>query len=122
MKRPAPTKRLPPLSVRLSAEEHNTLKRMAGETPLSTFVKSKVFDGISEPSKRSMVQDYELLAQILSTLGQSAVFQNLDRIAQAIDRGDLELSQEQEESIALACLLVLEIRDNLVTALGLKPK
>lgn len=118
----SPKKRPAPLSVRLSETELATLKHQAGDVPLSTYVKSKVFDGAGRSFKRTAVQDYEMLARILSALGQSELFRNLDTVAKAIERGDLSLSPEEEEGIALACLLVLDIREDLIAALGLKPR
>lgn len=115
-------KRTPPVSVRFSNNELEALKRQANGEPLGSYIKGKVFDGSPVKSKRSIIQDYELLAQVLSTLGQSEVFANLDKIAEAVERGKLQLSDEQQESLMLACLLVFEIRDDVVRALGLKPR
>jgi hypothetical protein len=115
-------KRKPPVSVRFSDDELAALKEHANGEPLGSYIKSKVFDGTPVTPKRSVIQDYELLAQVLATLGQSKIFANLDTIAKAIENGDLELSVDQQESIALACLLVFEIRDDVIRALGLKPR
>lgn len=115
-------KRTPPVSVRFSDKELEALKAQANGEPLGSYIKGKVFEGSPVKSKRSVIQDYELLAQVLSTLGQSEVFANLDTIAQAVENGNLELTDDQQESITLACLLVFEIREDIIKALGLKPR
>lgn len=62
-----------------------------------------------------------MFARVLAALGESDVFGNLDIVARAIDRGELALNDEQEEQISTACLLVLELRNDIIRALGIKP-
>ncbi len=63
----------------------------------------------------------QLLAQTLSALGQTEVFKNLNTIIEQLENGTLVLTPETEEQINVACLCVINMRNDLVKALGLKP-
>lgn len=114
-------KRPAPLSLRLTALERKTLEKLAGGQPLGSFIKDRVFANAPLSRPAEITDRYQMLARLLAALGESNVFGNLDRIANAVDAGDLEVSDQEREQIALACLLVLEMRDDLIRALGLKP-
>ncbi|WP_298983126.1 hypothetical protein [uncultured Roseibium sp.] len=114
-------KRRAPLAVRLSDEQWEQLERDSKGISYGAYVKDRLFRK-SRASKRSAVQDYELLARILAALGQSEVFANLDKLIALSERGELDLSPEVEFELALACACVIEMRDELVRALGLTPK
>lgn len=120
MTAPATRKRPAPLSIRLSACERKRLEKLAGDQPLSRFIKERIFAD-SRLSDAEIMDRYEMLARILSALGESDVFSNLDVISQNIKNGNLVLNDELEEQIATTCLLVLEMRNDLIRALGLKP-
>ena len=113
-------KRQPPLSLRLTVDQRVELEKKANGMPLGTYVKCQIFGAKAVPRKRTAIQDYELLARVLSALGKTDVFTNLSAVAERIESGDLVLSAEQKEQITLACMLVMEIRRDLITALGVK--
>ncbi|MBO6553727.1 MAG: hypothetical protein JJ926_12870 [Roseitalea sp.] len=114
-------KRPAPLSLRLTSCERRSLEKLAGDQPLGRFIKERVFADAPASRPAEIVDRFELLARLLAALGESEVFANLDRIAKAVEAGNLELSHQERQQIALACLLVLEMRDDLIRALGLKP-
>jgi hypothetical protein len=109
------------LSLRLTTSERKTLEKLAGNQPLGGFIKQRVFADAPASRPTEVADRFELLARLLAALGESNVFANLDRIAKAAEAGELELSDQEREQIALTCLLVLDMRDDLVRALGLKP-
>lgn len=111
-------KRRPPLSIRLTDAQWEKLEHNAGNKPLSTFAKERIFP--ASASKTGTVQDAASIARILATLGQLELFRNLGTLAQLIEAGDLQLSPEQEEQISAACAAVLMMRNDLIQALGLK--
>lgn len=120
VKAEAAKKRPAPVSVRFSDDERERLEGDANGTPLGTYIKGRVFDGGSGHRARSVVQDYELLAQVLAAMGRSNMFANLDSLAREIEARKLTLSPEAEYEVGLACACVLQMRDDLVYALGLR--
>ena len=114
-------RRLAPLSIRLNERERAQLEKAAGDMPLGRFIKQQVFYGTPKASKAEVVDRYEMLARLLAALGETDAFANLDSIAKAVECGDVQLSAEQLEQIGATCLLVLEMRNDLIRALGLKP-
>ncbi len=114
-------KRPAPLSVRLNRSERQKLEQLAGDQPLGSFIKDRLFGDVLVSRASEVADRYQMLVRVLAALGKSQVFANLDVIAKAIETGDLSLSDEQQEQIGAACLLVLEMRDDLIRALGLKP-
>lgn len=116
-----PNKRPAPLSVRLNRDERKRLEKLAGDQSLGSFIKERIFADASVFRPAKAVDRYQLLARLLAALGENQIFANLDMIAKAVESGDLTLSEEQEAQIGAACLLVLEMRNDLIRALGLKP-
>jgi hypothetical protein len=114
-------KRPAPLSLRLNKAERKRLEKLAGDQPLGSFIKDRVFADALMPGASEVLDRYQMLVRVLAALGENDVFAYLDAIAKAIEAGDLVLSDEQEAQIAASCLLVLEMRDDLIRALGLKP-
>lgn len=113
-----------PVSVRFSDEEREQLNKDAEGQSLNSYIKSRVFDQ-AIPRKRKYnrkpVTDMQLLAQTLSALGQTEAFKNLNTIIEQLENGTLVLTPEIEEQINVACLCVINMRNDLVKALGLKP-
>jgi alanyl-tRNA synthetase len=122
--KPAKKSRPTPVSVRFSDEEREQLKKDAEGQSLNSYIKSRVFDE-AIPRKRKYnanpVTDMQLLAQTLSALGQTEVFKNLNTIIEQLENGTLVLTPETEEQINVACLCVINMRNDLIKALGLRP-
>lgn len=100
------------------------LEADANGAPLGTYIKACVFENGSVAKKRwrSVVQDSEALACLLATMGRSNVFANLEALARQAEIGQLTLSPEAEYEITVTCACALQIRDDLIYALGLRPE
>ncbi len=119
-------KRVAPVSVRLSAELRALLDRLAASAGMSVnaFIIMRVFDksvSIRQARKPHPVKDQALLAQILGALGRSHIASNLNQLAKAMNSSSLLLNPETEALLKEACKAIIEIRDLLLKALGLKP-
>lgn len=121
MTSPTQQKRPAPLSIRLTQRERKKLEKLAGDQSLSKYIKNQIFASPAKSCDSEIVDRYEMVARVLAALGESDVFGNLDTIAKAVERGNLELSEQHQEQIGAACLLILELRNDLIVALGLKP-
>src|SRR5665213_3820390 len=100
----AVSKRPAPLSVRLAEAERESLTIRAGTQPLSTYVKSALFDGAATPMPRGMSrEDRKLLAQLLATLARSSVAPNLERMAGAAESGSLFVDEDTTKRLRQAC-------------------
>lgn len=117
-------KRKPPLSIRLNDDERTLLESWAGRTPLSTYVKKRLFaDGGKKPRKArssTSVQDYDTLARLLGALGRTDAFRNLDKLIAMAENGTLDLEDEHIKTVLAVCACVTEMRNDLIVALGLK--
>jgi len=116
-------KRPSPLSLRLSGEERALLEDQAGGQSLNAYIKDRLFgedDGRRKSQRYKVIEDYEALARVLSSLGQTELFGNLSTLMEQIEEGKVVLSPQAEEEIAVMCACVLLMRDDLVKALGLR--
>jgi hypothetical protein len=109
-----------PVSIRLSAEERSRLENAAGKRSLSEHIRAQLF-GSAAPRRhvRTPKADIQLLARILGTLGQSEIASNLREVTQGIRAGTIAVSPETEKVLQTACISVIEIRADLMKALGL---
>ena len=121
--KPVKKSRPTPVSVRFSNEEREQLNKDAKGQSLNSYIKSRVFDE-AVPRKRKYnanpVTDMQLLSQTLSALGRTEVFATLSAIIEQLENGSLVLTPETEEQINVACLCVINMRNDLVKALGLR--
>src|SRR5690349_21372959 len=110
-----------PLSLRLSDAERAQLVRRAGNAPISTYVKSVLFDDTTGARRRRRVTaDQALLAQLLGQLGASGLAMSLKRLAAAADTGSLYLDDLTIREIHNACDDVRGMHLHLLKALGKK--
>ncbi|MGN7437576.1 MAG: plasmid mobilization relaxosome protein MobC [Alcanivorax sp.] len=110
-----------PFCLRLSKEERERLEYEAGDMPLGTYVRSRLFDDPT-PRKRRMkrpVKDHEILAQLLTKLGSSRIANNLNQLARAANSGSLLLMPEIEEDLRQALSDIVWMRKILMQGLGL---
>lgn len=120
-------KRRAPFSLRLTAEERARLERDAGETPLATYIKFRLFNGLPDlasyrparPGGRPAT-DTKLIARLLAALGEARLANNLNQLAKAANMGTLEVSENTERELLAACEEVHAMRRDLIAALGLK--
>lgn len=110
-----------PYSLRLSPEERERLDHDAGDMPLATYIRSRLFDNPT-PRKRRMkrpVKDHKLLAELLTKLGASRISSNLNQLARAANSGSLLLMPEIEEDLRQALEDIAWMRKILMQGLGL---
>ncbi|RST87267.1 plasmid mobilization relaxosome protein MobC [Aquibium carbonis] len=121
-------KRAAPFSIRLSPDERARLAMEAAGAPLGAYIKAKILgDGPASMPIRMRrtglaIEDRKALSQALGLLGKSRLANNLNQLARLANTGSLPLTPEVEEELLAAFREVREIRDLLMTALGLKPE
>ncbi|MBL4726936.1 MAG: hypothetical protein JKY83_09750 [Rhizobiaceae bacterium] len=116
-------KRPPPLSLRLSNGEREELERLANGQSLSGYIRQSIFENsISIKTIRTRkppIQDYKMLARVLRALA------NADTISAITDIGKMDanlapMSSELEIAVQRACTDIANMRQQLITALGLR--
>lgn len=119
------TKKPPPFSLRLNAEERQRLETAAAGMPLGSYIKAKLFDGDLSPRRtrgRAPVKDDAALAQVLGMIGNMRLASNLNQLAKSAKIGTLPLTPDVEEELATACAAVIAMRAELMRALGYAPE
>lgn len=117
-------KKLPLFSLRLTFEERARLEDLAGDIPLGTYIKRKVFDGKGLRTKRARsrtrrpIKDAQKLAHVLAMLGQSRLANNLNQLAKSAHMGTLPVMPDTERDIHRACADIALMRRELLRALG----
>ena len=118
----APKKARPaPLSLRLSRAERAWIERAAGSMPVSTYIKSRIFDGESTKRRapRVVTADQRALAGLLAQLGSSRLASNLNQLAKAANSGSLYVDEHTRSQLLASCADVRSMRQILMIALGL---
>jgi hypothetical protein len=112
-----------PFSIRLTDDERRLLAKRADGLPLGTYVRgliladeTRVQRGLSAAPARNR----ETLARLLAALGQSGIAGNLAELARAAKIGALPVTPETEGKIVEACTVVMDMRRDLICALGLR--
>ena len=108
----------PPFSLRLSFEERARLTEQAGGTPLGAYIRERL---LAEPTRRSRLTtaDRQALLQVLGTLGQSRIANNLNQLAKQANLGTLPVTPVTEAELNGAAADIAAMREMLVKALGL---
>ena len=117
-------KRVAPVSVRLSAEERSILEEQAGGLSLSAYIRERLFGEEVQPRKsrgRTPVKDHKSLAKVLRLLGETNLARDLESLQWSVEEGQICLSAKSEELLRLACVAVIEMRKDVLRALGLRP-
>lgn len=117
----ATVRRLPPFSLRLSADERARLIGEAAGIPLGTYIKTKLLGDASPPRVRRSgvsIEDRKALAQVLAVLGRSRLSSNLNQLAHLAHIGALPLTPEVEAELLSALRDLHEVRRLLLVALG----
>lgn len=113
-----PDNRPSPLSIRLNAAEWKTLRELAGDEPLSAYVKGIVFDTRRHNPAASQL----LLARSLALLGQSQLTSNIAFLADAARSGSVFDNELSVEVLERACADIRHIRRILMQSLGKRPE
>lgn len=121
-KKPETKKYAPPFSVRLTLAERARLDNEAGQLPIGEYVRMQLFDKPDARQRvyRRPVQDAEALVEVLAALGNSRMAGNLYQIVRAVNSGELAVTPEQQKDLEEALVNVREMRQWLISALGLK--
>ncbi|MGF1464475.1 MAG: hypothetical protein ACFB2Z_15190 [Maricaulaceae bacterium] len=118
-------KRDAPFSLRLSFEEKQHLKVLAGRRPLSAYIKARLFDP-DAPVKAARglnpVKDQEALGQVLALLGASGLAKNIAEMAKAARVGALPLDPDSQSALRRACDDIQVMRRFLMAALGIRER
>lgn len=110
-----------PFSLRLTFEERAKLEEAANGLPLGAYIKAKLFGEDLEKVRRRNtrpVEDHVALARVLAALGQTRLSSNLNQLARAVNTGTLPVHPDIEAEISAACREIVEMRAELMRALG----
>lgn len=114
-----------PFSIRLTAEERDTLRKAAGKTPLGAYIRSTLLGSAAKNRRtyRRPVEDEKALAKLLGALGEAKLSNNLNQLAKAANTGSLPVTPDTERDLRQACKDVAWMRAVLMNALGIdKPR
>ena len=113
-----------PLCFRPKNEEERQLVLAAARgSSVSEYIRKCVLGENAPPKKRKVrvpVKNEQTLSHVLALLGQSHIANNLNQLAYHANTGSLMLDEENHTQIKEAYEHVLEMREALVAALGLK--
>lgn len=115
----------PRVTLRLTEDELDRLKKAAAGVSISSYIRGKLFGkdvSLRKTRRRNPVKNEKALAQVLGKLGQSRIANNLNQIAYEANCGSLLIDEETEREIKLACARIAWIRVMLIEALGLEAK
>lgn len=128
----APKRRMapPPVSVRLTWEEYDRLRHDAGTLSMAAYIRLTLFGaGKIAPHRKpytrkqtSPSSEQTMIGRMLGGLGQSEIAKSLADMAEAARIGALPVTPETEAEIGAACAAVMEMRDRLIAALGIKSR
>ncbi len=115
-------KRLPPFSLRLSADERARMERLAKGMPLGAYIKACALDPKSAAKVHAEAHESRraLLARIIARLG--SVAETLKLIRAALDCGALDFEPETEGALRTACADLTTVKAMLMQALGMKER
>lgn len=111
------------VSVRVTEDEKARLQRDAAGLSLSDHIRERLLGDDVRPRRtrsRFPVKDHEALARVLSKLGRSALHNTLHRLLLAVEEQRIPLERPIEDDLRQAFADINAMRNDLVTALGLK--
>lgn len=118
---PQKPKRPSPLSLRLSADERTRLEREAGGMALGAYIKSRLFDGATPPTRskrKSPLKDHAALARGLNFLRHSNLGASMQHISDAANDGRSRFTRDERKRIEQACADIATMRGAILEALG----
>ncbi|MGJ8572298.1 MAG: plasmid mobilization protein [Hoeflea sp.] len=113
----------PRITMRLTDNELERLKKASAGTSISAYVRKMLFGkdvSLRKTRSRVTVEDEIVLAQVLGKLGESRMANNLNQLAHQANCGSLLIDESTEEEIKLACAQIAWMRVKLIEALGIK--
>lgn len=110
------------LGVKLTEAERAQVTRDAGRRSISDYVRLRLFgeDARAERVPPAPRTDTRNFALALTALGQSEIAPSLRSLARSIEAGALPCDEETLNAIRASCAAVMQLRDDLVAALGLR--
>lgn len=113
------------LSIRLTAEERDLLTSTAGELPLSTYVRQKLFSDsliiTGTETRLSVVERQKLLSKLLMKIGTLNLDMQLSKLSSLLETGVFENEEVLQQELEKLSSAVAELRIDLLRALGLRP-
>ena len=108
------------VTVRFTGEEYRALCTLAGQQPLSHFIRGRVLPEASKrkPTHARRTNETKHIAQALALLGQNDLFRSVSRLSKAAEVGALPLDDETYTTLNTAFANVRAIRALLHKALG----
>ncbi len=125
---PKRPKNPPPVSVRMKWDEYDRLRDLAGAMSMAAFIRLRVFEGTKDtPARRAYTRkrtvpssELVMIGKMLGGLGESKVATSLSMMAEASRIGALPVSPDTDAEIRKACRAIVEMRDALISAMGVK--
>ncbi|SMX28182.1 hypothetical protein TRP8649_02297 [Pelagimonas phthalicica] len=109
------------ITLRLKPEEHARIVALAGDVPLSAFIREAALGDASgkraKPQRRVRLED-KAAAAILARLGTHQLVREFRQAARAAENGVLDADAAQLAKIDEAHVLLRDIRAILMDALG----
>lgn len=114
-------KRRPPVSIRVSDEELEQLRKWADGRPLGAVVRERLFGANAKKGRKVTPppRQQKAMAAALRGLGHSGIAAYLTAQITALEEGRLMLSREEERQLRDADRECYLIRRDLVVALGI---
>lgn len=114
-------KRPSPISLRLPDHELTALRKAAAGRSINGYIRESLFgDAAPIDASKPVREDHAALARVLGALGQSDIYTRLAAISLAIEQNRVSMDRETAASVREACDTVVQIRADLLIALGLR--
>ncbi|MGJ8529375.1 plasmid mobilization protein [Maritalea sp.] len=118
---PEPKKKQPRITFRVTDEKMAKLAHLSAGMSLSAYMRHCLFGKDNSPRKmrsRVPIKDQQALGRVLFTLGPTRIDNNLNQIAYEANCGSLLLDVQTDERLNEACQHIMDMRSDLVKALG----
>lgn len=117
-------KKTRPFCLRLTAEERLQLEEQAGGKALGSYVRARLFETGNAPAQRNRIAacDRKALAQALGRLGEFGLSVSLTDLCELARSGVLPVSAETEAALNTAYREILDMKAQLMKALGIQER
>ena len=114
-------KRPAPISLRLPEHEMRALRKAATGRSINGYIRECLFEELAPiDASKPVGEDYAALARVLGALGQTDVYSRLAAISLAIEQNRVVMDAETAASVREASDTIIQIRADLLIALGLR--
>lgn len=118
-------KRIPPVSIRFNETQRRELEKRAKGQALGPYIRDYVLNGHGIERKtrnRNPIKDHEALARVLSALGRSELYNNINEALTLLAASQTQCDGKIENCLLDACADISAMRHSLILALGLQDK